>query len=95
VSFIRSLSALQKAAKGTSLGWVDCDQIGSIDNYHQAIRRLKKALKTSGVDVDQLVENNGAKQYRRSVPPGNITLDEAVIRRHVTGAKKLLDTFSS
>jgi len=82
------------AAKKTPLGWLDCDQLGSHDNYHQVIRRLKKALKIASIDVDRLVENNGAKQYRLSVPPDNVTLDEAVIREHVTGAKKLLETFS-
>jgi len=86
---------LALTAKETVLGWMDCDHLGSMDGYHQVIRRLKRALKASGTDVDSVVENNGAKQYRFSVPPGNITLDEVVIRRHVTGVKKLLDTFSS
>lgn len=86
---------LSLAAKGTPLGWLDFDQLGTIDTYHQVMRRLKKALKTSGSDVDRLVENNGGKQYRFSVPPGNITMDEAVIRRHVTGAGKLIDAVSS
>ncbi|GAB4232345.1 MAG: hypothetical protein OHK0028_07760 [Deltaproteobacteria bacterium] len=93
----RSFDAALKLAlvgKRTALGWMDCDRLGSIDSYHQVIRRLKKALKGSGIDVDQLVENNGAKQYRFSVPPFNITLDEAMIRRHVTGAKKLFEMFS-
>ena len=84
---------LALAAQGTPLGWLDFDQLGSIDTYHQVIRRLKKALKASGTDVDRLVENNGAKQYRFSVPSGNITLDEPVIRGHVTGADKLLRTY--
>lgn len=86
---------LALAAKTSPLGWMDCDHLGSMDGYHQVIRRLKKSLKTSGIDVDRLVENNGAKQYRFSVPPGNITLDEGVIRRHVSGAKKLIGTVSS
>jgi hypothetical protein len=86
---------LALAAKGAALGWMDCDHLGSMDGYHQVIRRLKRALKSSGIDVDNVVENNGAKQYRFSVPPGNITIDEAVIRRHVTGVKKLLDAASA
>ena len=86
---------LSLAAKGTPLGWLDFDQLGTIDTYHQVIRRLKKALKGSGTDVDRLVENNGGKQYRFSMPPGNITLDEAVIRSHVTGADKLFDAAAS
>lgn len=80
---------LALAAKKTPLGWLDCDQLGSHDNYHQVMRRLKKALKASGVDINRLVENNGAKQYRFPVPAGNITFDEALIREHVAGAKKL------
>lgn len=86
---------LALAARRTPLGWMDCDHLGPHDGYHQVVRRLKKALKTSGIDVDRVVENNGAKQYRFSVPPGNLTLDEAVIRRHVTGVKKLLDAATS
>ncbi|MBE0568408.1 MAG: DEAD/DEAH box helicase [Deltaproteobacteria bacterium] len=78
------------AAKNTSLGWLDCDQLGSIDNYHQVIRRLKKALKIADIDADRLIENNGAKQYRFSVPPGNVSLDEMVIREHVTGGEKII-----
>ncbi len=83
---------LALASQRISLGWIDCDQLGSIDNYHQVIRRLKKALKISDINADQLVENNGAKQYRFSLPPGNVTVNDAVIRKHVTGAKKLLET---
>jgi helicase len=86
---------LSLAAKATPLGWLDFDHLGTIDTYHQVIRRLKKALKSSGADVDRLVENNGGKQYRLSVPPGNITLDESVIRSHVAGADKLFDAPSS
>jgi len=90
----RSFEAALKlalAARSTTLGWVDCDQFGSIDNYHQVIRRLKKTLKISGIDVDRLVENNGEKKYRFSVPPGNIGLDDEMIRKAYPRAKKLLD----
>ena len=86
---------LALAARGTTLGWMDCDHLGSMDGYHQVIRRLKRALKASDIDADSVVENNGAKQYRFSVPPGNVTLDKAMIRKHVTGAKKLFETISS
>lgn len=79
------------AARGEALGWVGCDQLGSIDTYHQVIRRLKKALAPAGVDADRLVENNGEKRYRFSVPPGNITIDDAKIRKSFPRAKKLLD----
>lgn len=74
---------------------MDCDQFGSIDNYHQVIRRLKKALKASEIDVDHLVENNGEKRYRFSVPPGNITIDDAMVRKGFPRAKKLLGAAST
>jgi helicase len=79
------------AARGGTMGWVGCDQLGSIDTYHQVIRRLKKALQPSGIDVDRLVENNGEKQYRFSAPAGNVTIDDARIRKGFPRAKKLLD----
>jgi helicase len=85
---------LALASGETVLGWADCDRLGSMESYHQAIRRLKKDLGRSEADVERLVENNGAKQYRFSVPPKNITLDEAMIRRHVTGADRLLPVSS-
>lgn len=56
---------------------------------------IETRLKDSGIEIDRVVENNGAKQYRLSVPPGNVTFDETVIRQHVTGAKNLFDTVSS
>jgi hypothetical protein len=40
--------------------------------------RLKRDLSSAGVDTKALVENNGEKQYRWSVPPRNITLDENI-----------------
>ncbi len=89
----RSFEAALKltlAARDTTLGWVDCDQFGSIDNYHQVIRRLKKALKGSAIDVDRLVENNGEKRYRFSVPAGNISVDDEMVRKGFPRAIKLL-----
>ncbi|GAB4240879.1 MAG: hypothetical protein OHK0028_19170 [Deltaproteobacteria bacterium] len=82
--------ALAVAARGNPLGWADCDRLGSMDTYHQVSRRLKKALSASGIDAERLVENNGAKQYRFSVPRENITLDEAAIRAQVPGAAGVL-----
>ena len=53
-------------------------------------RRLRRNLKVEGMETGALVENDGAKQYRLSVPPANITLDVKMITRHFPGADKVL-----
>ena len=78
------------AAKEESSGWVNGRDL-SFDNYHQVIRRLKKDLQIDGVDLDKLIENNGAKHYRFSVPPVNISWNEEKIRRHAKECQILLN----
>ena len=73
---------LAHASQNGKLGWLGALELGEIDTYHQAIRRLKRALAAGGVDPGTLVENNKAKQYRFSVPARNVTVDEDVTASH-------------
>jgi len=81
---------LAVAAKTTELGWLTCDQLGTPGHYHQVIRRLKQDLQTEGIDVERLIENSRAKQYRLSVPPKHITLKAQMIRKHLPEAGSIL-----
>ncbi|MFH1022102.1 MAG: DEAD/DEAH box helicase [Planctomycetota bacterium] len=83
------------AAKKTDLGWVDYPDIGEVSSYHQAIRRLKTDLVESKVDADNLIENSRAKQYRISVPPQNITIDETMTKRHYPESESILSTLAA
>ncbi|MCK6470846.1 MAG: DEAD/DEAH box helicase [Planctomycetes bacterium] len=78
------------AAKTTELGWLTCDQLEASGHYHQVIRRLKQDLLVEGIDVERLIENNRAKQYRLSVPPKHITLNPQMIRKHLPEAARIL-----
>jgi len=78
------------AARVTELGWVPGSKFGEMDTYHQVIRRLKLDLKAGGVDPEGLIENDGSKQYRLSVPPGNITVNSATVAQNTPGYAKLL-----
>jgi helicase len=84
-----TLLKLAAAAKTACSGWMGHDCIGSPDHYHQVLRRLKRNLQRDGVKDDNLIENNLAKQYRLSVPPGNITMNLATIRHHFGHCKAL------
>jgi len=86
---------LAVAAKTTALGWIGCQDIGDHDTYHQVIRRLKKDLQVGGIDADRLVENSRSKQYRFSVPPRNITIDQAMIGRHFIDGHRILAALGS
>jgi len=81
---------LAVAARTTPLGWVSCGDLGSPDTYHQVIRRLKDDLSVGGMDVEALIENSGAKQYRFSVPPANVSIDARMIKRHFPEGARLL-----
>ena len=78
------------AALVTELGWVPGTKLGEMDTYHQVIRRLKLDLKAGGVDPDGLIENDSAKQYRLSVPPGNIAVNAETIGQSIPGYTQLL-----
>ena len=77
-------------AKTDAPGWLSSAEIGGHDTYHQVIRRLKRHLNVDGIDPGQLLENSGAKQYRFSVPPGNVSVDRGMVERHVDGAGAVL-----
>ena len=77
------------AAKDGDLGWVNGRDMSS-ESYYQVIWRLKENLKADGVDPDQIIENNGAKHYRFSVPPVNISWDEKKIQAHAKECLRLL-----
>ena len=78
------------AALVTELGWVPGTKLGEIDTYHQVIRRLRLDLKAGGIDPDGLIENDSAKQYRLSVPPGNIAVNVETIGQNAPGWHSLL-----
>ena len=40
------------------------------------------SMDVDGVRTDDLIENNGAKRYRFSVPPQNITIDAPAVEQH-------------
>jgi hypothetical protein len=80
-SFLAILQ-LAVAARTSELAWFPARKLGDPDLYYQIIRRLRKQLSVGDVDPAALVENSGQQQYRLSVPPNNITIDEAMIRRH-------------
>jgi hypothetical protein len=73
---------LAVAARTTQLGWVSAGAFGESETSYQVIRRLKQDLAPSGIDPESLVENNGAKQYRCSAPPANLTFDVPRISLH-------------
>ena len=77
-------------AKTTDLGWVSGPDICP-DSYHQIIRRLRRDLEPAGLGPETLVECNGCKAYRLSVPRDHITWDERRIRAHVAGCAYILD----
>jgi len=81
---------LAVASKTTELGWASGHELGEPDTYHQVIRRLKTGLKKANMDVDKLIENNGAKQYRFSTSPRNITIDGKMVLRHLPEFKNLI-----
>ncbi len=80
-SFLAILQ-LAVAARTSELAWFPARKLGDPDLYYQIIRRLRKQLSVGDVDPAALVENSGQQQYRLSVPPNNITIDDAMIRRH-------------
>jgi helicase len=89
----RSFEVLLKlavAALVTELGWVPGTKFGEMDTYHQVIRRLKRGLASGGVDPEGLIENDGSKQYRLSVPPGNIAVNTETIGQNAPEHMKLL-----
>ena len=77
------LLELAMAAQNTELGWVGCDRLGDPNHYHQIIRRLKRDLKASGLEIEPLIENNAAKRYRLSVPPTHVSVNQKLIQRHL------------
>jgi hypothetical protein len=40
--------------------------------------------------LDERVENSRAKQYRLSLPPGDITIDQVMTERHFSGSRPIL-----
>ena len=88
-SFMAALT-LAAAAHASDFGWVAPDQLAGHSNYHQVIRRLKRDLDVDGVETDDLIENNGAKRYRFSVPPQNLTIDAAAVEQHFPEGAALL-----
>ena len=86
---------LAVAARTTPLGWLGASEIGAFNNYHQVIRRLKRDLQRAGVEAGALVENNRSKQYRFSVPPRNITIDEDMVCRHSPESDMILSGLSA
>ncbi len=85
-----TLTRLAVAAVSGGIGWVKGPALGTYDTYHQIIRRLKEDLKDH--QPDRLIENDKETNYRLSVPPKNITLDVAMICRHMreSGLPQLL-----
>lgn len=77
-------------AKATDLGWVSGPDICP-DSYHQIFRRLRADLASAGLDPETLVECNGCKAYRLSVPRDHITWDEPRIRAHAPDCAHVLD----
>jgi len=72
------------------LGWVNGLEL-SVDKYHQVFYRLKADLKSTGIDVDVLIENNSYKQYRFAVPQENITWDAEKIWANAPELARLLE----
>ena len=83
---------LAVAAKTVDLGWCSAANLGGHDSYHQHIRRLKHDLSPTGANVEALIENNWAKQYRFSVPRANISIDVPAVRRCLPDCEELLPT---
>lgn len=75
--------------KRSSIGWLAFSE-DDVSDVHKAVQRLRKDLKPGGVEVAKLIENNGYKQYRISVPPDQITLNRKTILRNVDGSDKFL-----
>jgi len=78
---------LAVAAKTTALGWL---AYGNSENYRQVVRRLKQDLQVEGIDPELLIENSGAKQYRFSIPPANLTIDVESVALHFPEGKAIL-----
>ena len=83
---------LAVASKTTGLGWVPCSAYGSSENFRQVVRRLKQDLQVTGIDPELLIENSGAKQYRLSVPPANVSIDAESVAVHFPEGKATLSS---
>jgi hypothetical protein len=74
-----ALLRLAVAMKCNGAGWVPQSEYGSSETCHKIIQRLRDGLEAPGIDTADLIENDGSKRYRLSMPPDQISLDEEAI----------------
>jgi hypothetical protein len=67
--------------KRDGTGWVRGDDFGPNEAHYKHVQRLREELQTKDGGTTELIENDGAKRYRLSIPPAQIGLDEDAILR--------------
>ncbi len=76
-----TLLRLAVANKSDGVGWMLESDFAVGESVYKMMGRLRDLLEPSGIKKDDLIENDGAKRYRLSIPSAQINLDiEAIIR---------------
>ncbi len=76
-----TLLRLAVANKSDGVGWRLESDFPVGESIYKVMERLRDQLEPSGIKKDDLIENDGAKRYRLSIPPALIELDvDAIVR---------------
>lgn len=80
----QTLSKFSLVAKSTESGWVQYSDIAMDEsNCYKIIQRIKEELKIADVNTNLIIENDGSKRYRLSVPRTIIQIEKLTILNNV------------